>query len=147
MNPIPNHQDEQHLYSVVTLLEDNNADALQALGDHLDANKVVVVAADDGFGAHHEIPFLGGTLRLGLGAPTLAAGRSAPLIPLFCGSDGKHGYEVTAEGPLPAALEQESPRAAQLMAEQFAEILIRYLKHQPRMWDGWFARNTWTSNL
>ena len=151
LNPIPNRMDNRYLESVVIVHEDNAAEAIETLGVHLAANKLVLVTANGAFSHRHDIPFFGGTLRLGLGAPTLAMLQDAPLIPLFSIARENSGYDVIAETPLIAdapligAPETENVQATHQMADQFAEILTPYLKKHPHMWENWFAPDTWAS--
>jgi lauroyl/myristoyl acyltransferase len=147
MNPIPNHVDNRYLDSVVIADEDNTVLAMEALAKHLAANRVVLVAANGAFGKPHEIPFFGGTLSLDLGAPALAMRGTAPLIPLFCRPVETGGYELIAEPPLITGLENPSQEARTAavshLADQYAATLERHLKHQPRIWESWFAEETW----
>lgn len=147
LNPIPNCVDNRYLDSVVIVHEDNIAEAMQALGEQLAANKLVLVTANGASGQSHEssrdMPFFGGTLRLGLGAPTLSIRQDAPLIPLFSIAQKNSGYHVIADAPLIGGPETENVQAANQMADQFAEILTPYLKKHPHMWENWFAPDTW----
>ena len=52
--------------------EGRGSKSLQVLRAHLAKNRLVIIAANGSEGVPFEMPFLGGTLKLALGTPTLA---------------------------------------------------------------------------
>jgi lauroyl/myristoyl acyltransferase len=61
----------------------NRARSLQRLRDELAENRVCLLLADGGRGRHTEVPFLGGRIRVSLGAFGLAQVTRSPLLPVF----------------------------------------------------------------
>ena len=143
LNPILNRVDDRNLAGRVTVDDDSAVAAMQELGRHLRSNAVVRLSAHGAGGAPHEMPFLGGTLRLALGAPTLALLHDAPLLPIFSIPDGSGGFDVVIEPPLAAGEYRTTGDRARTLAERYAEILERYVRRHPLLWRGWFMRNTW----
>lgn len=143
LNPILNRIDDRHLAGHVTIDDDSAVAAMQELGRHLRSNAVVRLSAHGAGGAPHEMPFLGGTLRLALGAPTLALLHGAPLLPIFSIPDGSGGFNVVIEPPLEGGGHGTTGDRARALAERYAEILERYVRRHPHLWRGWFMRNTW----
>jgi lauroyl/myristoyl acyltransferase len=90
------------------------------------------------------MPFLGGTLKLSLGAPTLAALHGAPLLPVFTAADGAGGFEVGVGPPIEATSRAYTGETARELARGYAKILEAHLRRHPAGWRGWFMRHTWS---
>ena len=90
------------------------------------------------------MPFLGGTLKLSLGAPMLAALSNAPLLPLFtvCGRDG--AFEVIVGAPVEAPPGDHPGERARALAQAYATRLEAHVKRHPTQWRGWLMRTTWS---
>jgi lauroyl/myristoyl acyltransferase len=89
------------------------------------------------------MPFLGGTLKLSLGAPTLAALHDAPLLPLFAAMDAD-GFEIRIGEPISASRGQNVRDTARELARAYAGVLEAHLRRHPADWRGWLMPNTWT---
>jgi lauroyl/myristoyl acyltransferase len=116
---------------------------MQKLRDLLVANGVIAIAATGAEGTPFEMPFLGGTLKLSLGAPTLAAMHGAPLLPLFTAADGTGGFDVIVGAAVQAESSRHPARAARELARGYAKVLEAQLRRHPAEWRGWFNRNIW----
>ena len=92
------------------------------------------------------MPFLGGTLKLSLGAPTLAALHGAPLLPVFTAADGTGGFEVIVGPPVEAKSHGYAGETARELARAYARILEAHLRRHPSEWRGWFMRHTWSTD-
>ena len=144
LNPVRTRVEDRYLEDRVLLLEGRGSSAFQELGAHLDENRLVVIAANGSEGLPIEIPFLGGTLNLALGAPTLAVLHDVPLLPLFTLPDSSGGFDVIIEPPIGFSSSGTTGSKASEMARRYAQLLETYVKRNPTVWRGWFAQNTWT---
>ncbi|MGH8679911.1 MAG: AMP-binding protein [Burkholderiales bacterium] len=145
LNPVRVRIENRYLAGTVTLGGADGLSALQELRGHLEANAVITIAANGSEGTPFEIPFLGGTLKLSLGAPTLAALHGAPLLPLFAVAGGAGGFEVTIGPPIQAQPGRHAGETARELARGYARVLEAHLRRHPADWRGWFMRHTWTS--
>jgi len=128
----------------VLLFEGRGSRAFQELGGHLNKNRLVVIAANGSEGAPLAIPFLGGTLKLALGAPTLAVLHDVPLLPLFAVPDDAGGFDVTIEPPIGSSSNRATSSKASDMTRCYAQLLETYVKRYPTVWRSWFTQNTWS---
>lgn len=143
LNPISNIIDNRYVKETAVLHDGNAIETMQQLGESLGQNMLVRLSANGSSGNPHEIPFLGGTLRLALGAPTLALLHGAPLIPTFCIPDGDGGFDLVAEAPLTEISSQPIGKRAEALAHDYAEMLACYVKRHPQLWRCWYMANTW----
>jgi lauroyl/myristoyl acyltransferase/acyl carrier protein len=143
LNPIANRIDDRYAKTPVVLNDDNAIDVMQELGEHLGKNMLVRMSANGSSGTPYEMPFLGGRLRLALGAPTLALLHGAPLIPTFCIPDGAGGFDLVADAPLMDESDLPIGDRARSLANQYAERLASFVKQNPQVWRCWYMRNTW----
>ena len=144
LNPVRTRVEDRYLEDCVLLYDGRGGSALRDLAAHLERNRLVVIAANGSEGSPLAIPFLGGTLNLALGAPTLALLHDAPLLPLFTVPDRSRGFDVIIERPLDCGSSGRTDRRAGDMARRFAQLLETYVRRYPTVWRSWFAQNTWT---
>ena len=147
LNPVRTRIEDRYLAGTVTLEDAEGLGALQELRRHLEANTVISIAANGSEGTPFEMPFLGGTLKLSLGAPTLAALHGAPLLPVFTTADGTGGFEVVVGPPVEAKSHGYAGETARELARAYAEILEAHLRRHPSEWRGWFMRHTWSPEM
>jgi lauroyl/myristoyl acyltransferase len=143
LNPFFNRIENRYLEETVIVHENNTIEVMQLLGNHLAAGKAVRMPANAAFSNPYELPLLGGTFYLGLGAPTLALLHDAVLLPTFCLPDGAGGYEMIVEAPLNDGSEPPTADAARALGRRYTEILEAYLKRHPLMWRNWYLPITW----
>lgn len=144
LNPVRTRIEDRYLAGTVTFEGAEGLGALQELRRHLEANTVITIAANGSEGTPFEMPFLGGTLKLSLGAPTLAALQGAPLLPVFTAADGAGGFEVIVGPPVEAKSHGYAGETARELARAYAKILEAHLRRHPAEWRGWFMRHTWS---
>jgi len=144
LNPVRTRVEDRYLEDPVLLFEGRGGSAFQELGKHLDKNRLVVIAANGSEGAPLAIPFLGGTLKLALGAPTLALLHDVPLLPLFAVPDDAGGFDVTIEPPIGSGSNRATSCKASEMTRCYAQLLETYAKRYPTVWRSWFTQNTWS---
>jgi acyl-CoA synthetase (AMP-forming)/AMP-acid ligase II/acyl carrier protein/lauroyl/myristoyl acyltransferase len=145
LNPIRTRIEDRYLTRTVTLQDAGGLDALQELRECVAANGVVSIAANGSEGRPFELPFLGGTLKLSLGAPTIAALHGAPLLPMFTVGDDAGGFDVIVGPPIQAGSREyaSATASARELARGYAKVLETHLRCYPADWRGWFMRNTW----
>jgi lauroyl/myristoyl acyltransferase len=111
--------------------------AVLALAKTLRRHGVVSITAVGSGTRVLEVPLLGGTLRLGAGAPVLALRTGAALLPVFTVLDS-HGRYTVRVGPDISDVEEASDdERVQLMASRYAMLLQPYLLAYPTQWRGW----------
>ncbi len=144
LNQLRTRVEDRYLADTVTLRGPDGLAAFQALRAHLEANTVISIAANGSEGTPFELPFLGGTLKLSLGAPTLAALHGAPLLPVFTAADGGGGFEVVVGPPVEARSGGYAGETARELARGYVGILEAHLRQHPADWRGWFMSHTWS---
>jgi lauroyl/myristoyl acyltransferase len=144
LNPVRTRIEDRYLAGTVILEGADGLGALQELRGHLEANAVITIAANGSEGTPFEVPFLGGTLKLSLGAPTLAALQGAPLLPVFTVTDGGGGFDVIVGPPVEADSRGYPGETARELTRGYARVLEAHLRRYPAEWRGWFMRHTWS---
>lgn len=143
LNPIRTRVENRYLFERVTLHPNADMVAMRRVLDLLGENKLVEIAAIGVSDAPASIPFLGGTLNLALGAPTIAAMSRAPLIPYFPIPVGNEKFDVYFEPPLEHRVASAPRDSAIRLARQYAAIMEKYVRKVPHVWRGWFSRTNW----
>lgn len=143
LNPIRTKIEDRYLDDAVTLLDGDGTDALKGLGKHIAHNRLVAISASGSSGRTVQMPFLGGSLQLSLGAPTLAKLHDAPLLPVTVLPDNKGGFDIYIEDPLMPRPGETVAIQVEQMARDYATILERFVRRKPSAWRGWFTRSTW----
>lgn len=143
LNPVRTRIENRYLAGSVSLVAGRGSRALRELRAHLDEGRLVVIAANGAEGEPLKMPFLGGTLKLALGAPTLALLHGVPLLPLFTVPDDDGGFEVVIRPAIHVPSGGALRDRAEEMARRYAELLEGYVRKHPSVWRGWFAQNTW----
>jgi acyl-CoA synthetase (AMP-forming)/AMP-acid ligase II/acyl carrier protein/lauroyl/myristoyl acyltransferase len=143
LNPASNAVEDRYVAEAVIVPVSDGLGAFQQLRAHLAANRVVSIAANGAEGTPYQMPFLGGTLKLSLGAPMLAALHDAPLLPLFAAMDAE-GFEIRIGKPISATRGQNVGETARELARAYVGVLEAHLRRHPADWRGWFMPNTWT---
>jgi acyl-CoA synthetase (AMP-forming)/AMP-acid ligase II/lauroyl/myristoyl acyltransferase/acyl carrier protein len=146
LNPIRTRIEDRYREHTV-LVEDDAPIAFEALRAHLDANAIVTIAANGAEGTPFAMPFLGGTLKLSLGAPMLAALSNAPLLPLFTVSGEDGAFEVIVGTPVEARAGDDPGERARSLAQAYAASLETHVKRHPTQWRGWLMRHTWSPGI
>lgn len=111
--------------------------AVLALAKTLRSHGVVSITAVGSGARVLEVPFLGGTLRLGAGAPVLALRTGAALLPVFTVLDSHGQYTVHVGPDISDMGEAHDDERLQLMASRYAMLLEPYLLAHPTKWRGW----------
>ena len=143
LNPIRVRVENRYLARRVRVVYGNARPALDVLAQILRDNGVVSIMAIGSGRQSHAYPFLGGVLRLALGAPRLACETGAALVPVFARADDSGGYRVELgpdlmpTGALP--LEQALPA----ITARYVELLQPIVAADPAKWQGWFYPGTW----
>jgi lauroyl/myristoyl acyltransferase/acyl carrier protein len=143
LNPVRTRVEDRYRTHTVTIDDDAPA-AFEALRAHLCANAIVTLAANGTEGTPFAIPFLGGTLKLSLGAPTLAALHDAPLLPLFTVAGENGAFDVVIGAPIEARPIKDTSERARALAQDYAAVLEAHVRIHPTQWRGWFMHHTWS---
>ena len=125
--------EERFVERVVIPAEGRPNAALAELGRRLRRNEVVTITAVGNANRPVEVPFLGGHLRLGPGAPRLALAHRAPLLAAITTRNGAGAFRVTLE-LLPADTSDPDGNAIERLARSFAEAYARGVVENPALW-------------
>jgi oxalate---CoA ligase len=147
LNPIRTRVEDRYLLGTVALWDGEGLAGFQELRRHLDVNAVVTIAANAQEGVPYEMPFLGGTLGLSLGAPMLAALHDAPLLPVFTSVDESGGFEIVVGPRIQVAPRGGPGETARALAQKYAGALADHLRRHPVAWRGWFSRSIWRPSV
>ena len=146
LNPIQTRIEDRYITRAVTLYPERDIIALRELMQCLKENALIEIAANSDSSNPIKRPFMGGTLRLALGAPTLARLCSTPLVPVFTRITEEKDFEVMIEPPLelPEALGDQT--AEENLAGRYIEFLERHLRSCPIVWRGWLSQSLWSAD-
>jgi lauroyl/myristoyl acyltransferase len=139
LNPIQTRIEDRFLEARVSLALDSAAEATATLRRCLEAGGVVSVTVGDTGRRPAEPPFLGGRLRLALGAPNLALTTGAALLPVFPIRESGGDFTVTIAPPIAFEPGAERGEALKGAAYRYAQALEPYVAKHPDQWDGWLA--------
>jgi|GEM_PF-1292742 len=143
LNPVRNRIEDRYLKGSIPVFEEGEATALEQLEKVLHHRQPVAIAASGTGENPYKQPFLSGTLKLALGAPTLAVMTGAPLLPVFTVPNSAGGFDVIIEPPLPTPGEGSLREKGEVLAKSYAAILESYVRRHPAVWRGWFAPASW----
>jgi lauroyl/myristoyl acyltransferase len=146
LNPIRTKMEDRQTQRVITLHKGGDIVALRALMECLKTNQVVEIAANSEGQNPAEIPFMGGQIRLALGAPTLSRLCSASIIPVFTRLTGDGRFEVVVGQPLECSDTTADGTPEEQLARGYVEFLERSLRSCPMVWRGWFSKSLWSPN-
>lgn len=135
LNPFQLRAEAQHCERIVVAPGD--LVPLRVLSRRLAANEIVAMYADRRAPRAVELPVLGGTVVFGVGPAALANLAGAALLPVFPLAEGRRGFRVVIEAPLPVAGGRAAAEEA-LLAH--APVLERYVKAYPDQWLGFSCR-------
>jgi oxalate---CoA ligase len=147
LNPLRTRVEGRYLHSTVALRDGEGLAGFQELRRNLAVNAVVTIAANAQEGVPYELPFLGGTLGLSLGAPMLAVLHEAPLLPVFTGRDESGAFEVVVGQCIQVAPRGSLGETARALAQEYTGALTEHLRRNPTAWRGWFSRTIWNPYL
>lgn len=146
LNTIRTRIEDRHIKRAVTLYPDRDIVALRELMQCLTEKSFVEITANSGSGNPLKTSFMGGTLQLALGAPTLARLCSVPLIPVFTRITEDKGFEVLIEPPLEIAESPSDQTAEEHLAGRYTAFLEKHLLMCPTLWRGWFSETFWSAD-
>ena len=128
--------EERFVERVVIPPEGGPRAALDELGRRLRRNEVVKITAVGNANRPVEVPFLGGSLLLGPGAPRLALVHRAPLLAAITARDGAGAFRVTLQALATAdEADGSDDGAIERRARAFAEAYGRSVVENPTLWD------------
>ena len=136
LNPVQTRAEEGYLAERVVLSEQKPSDALKRLSDLLTARKVISITGHQNARRPLLPAFLGGSLTLAPGAPSLAVKTGAALLPVVPLRIGPAHYRVDFAPPL-ARNGNAEETIIQDFGRQFAQFLEPYVRAYPEQWRGW----------
>jgi lauroyl/myristoyl acyltransferase len=139
LNPIQTTVEDRFLEARVSLALDSAAKATATLRRCLEAGGVVSVTVGNVGRRPVDAPFLGGRLRLAVGAPNLALTTGAALLPVFPIREPGGDFTVTIAPPIAFEPGAERGEALKSAAYRYARMLESYVAEHPEQWDGWLA--------
>jgi len=140
LNPIRIKYEMRYLKERVVFDGAHPERALLRLRAWLKANGVVSITAS----AHEgrtlvQGPFLGGHLRLAVGALRLGHQTGAPVIPLFmrARANGPDAREIVLDAPLMLPPDEPWQEAVKIAAIDYLRRLEDFVRNDPALWVGW----------
>jgi len=104
----------------------------------LKAGEVVSIVAANTEGLEmFQGPIFGGTLRIAVGAPRLAALTGAPLLPTFVYRDPKLGFRIAIEAPIPLDPDQPVDQRTVAAATEYLRRSEAWVRRYPEQWRSW----------
>lgn len=138
LNPVQTTVEDRYLRERV-LLSSNGADApLARLRHRLGENGVVSISVRGDSRRPAAAPFLGGEIRIAVGAPVLAHKSGAALLPVFPLRTSERGFTVFVESPLAVDSSADRRDAVADALGCYAQVLETYVLAHPGQWLGWF---------
>ncbi len=145
LNPLRTRVEDRYMQDHVSLVDGEETQAVYELVDHLNNNAVVGVAGIHGGKRPLQVPFLGGTLNLALGAPSLASICGAPLLSVWVVTSAEDEFDIWIKPPLQSS-DDNKGLSAETMALEYVEILRSFLAEHPTAWRGWSTPGQWSVN-
>lgn len=147
LNPIKTRIENQYLKDVIMLVPRGERVALKQMRKALAENQVVSITAIGSGRNAIEVPFLGGILRLALGAPSLAYSTGAIVIPTATSIHPGPKYTVWFDAPLEIDSRLAKAEFRKALAFAYARRLAPHVRSRPGSWRGWIMANTWRGRL
>jgi lauroyl/myristoyl acyltransferase len=153
LNRIRTNVEDRNLGGIIMLEPDGGRSARQQMEAVLQRNEIISLAP---VGTGHNpivVPFMGGTLRVGRGAPSLALKTGAPIVPMTTTAKPGPVYIAEFDPPIwvdppaegrPALVNHVAAADPyQAIAEVYASGLAEKLRHDPGRWRSWLMSHTW----
>ena len=147
LNPVHTRAEDRYLRERVRLSPDAAGAALATLGDRLGGNGVVSISVRGDSRRPAMVLFLGGEIRIAVGAPVLAHKSAAALLPVFPLRTGEDGFTVFVEPALEIDPALDRRVAVADALGRYARLLERYVLDYPGQWLGWFHLRTITPRV
>lgn len=126
-----------YLKERLVMTADNETGALRGLRRCLRDNGVVSVTVGTEGKKRRSTPFLGGTLTVAIGAPSLAVSTGAAVLPVYALRDDEGGFDVTIDRPLAAGSVGSRDAQFDRMLKDFAGRLEPLVARNPGQWGNW----------
>ena len=133
------HIENRYLRQRVLVSYGRAQPAMEALKNVLQHNGIVTVTAIGAGRKSIELPLLGGTIRLAIGAPRVALETGAALIPVNTVPDGLGGFSVYCGDDLNRGHSGAESEAIYAMTERYVAVLDRFVQKHPSSWQGWLS--------
>lgn len=137
LNPIRTNIEARFLGERAVMTPANPVAALRRLRRRLDEGCVVSFTAREIARRPQETPFLGGAIRLALGAVDLACVSGAPLLPAFTIRHEDGVCRTVIEAPLDVPKNLSRKEARKKMLNAYAASAEVHIRRHPGQWRGW----------
>jgi lauroyl/myristoyl acyltransferase len=153
INQLRNRAEDRSIAGIIPLERNGGAEARREIEALLRRNGIISMAPIGTGKSQIAVPFLGGTLRVARGVPSLALKTGAAIVPMTAAV--RPGPVYVAEFDPPIIIETDpaggavrvngQPTADPHLAvvEAYARPLAEKLRKEPARWRGWLLRHTW----
>jgi lauroyl/myristoyl acyltransferase len=139
LNAVRTVPEERYLAERLVMTDGSELRCTRQLYDRLRANAVVSITAETTWGARQvTAPFLGGTMRLPTGAPSLSLASGATLLPAFVVKRTHDRFEVIIEPALTAPPSSSRHEAVDEMVRRYVETIEQYVTRHPDQYANWW---------
>lgn len=139
MNAIRTIPEERYLAERLVMTDGSELRRTRELYDRLRANALVSITAETTLGARQVTgPFLGGTMRLATGAPSLSLASGAVVLPTFVIKRAHDHFEVIVEPPLAAPPSSSRHEAVDAMVRRYIERIEHHVTRHPEQYANWW---------
>ena len=139
LNAVRTIPEERYLAERLVMTDGSELRCTRELYDRLRANALVSITAETTWGARQVTgPFLGGTMRLATGAPSLSLASGAALLPAFAIQRTHDLFEVIIEPALTAPPSSNRHEAVDEMVRRYIERIEHHVTRHPEQYANWW---------
>jgi lauroyl/myristoyl acyltransferase len=139
LSPLRTRVEDRHLRERIALPRDGSLAYVRRVERRLRENGVVSIRAGEAGHRTVELPFLDGCIRLATGAPSIALGAGAALLPVFTVRTGPGAFDVVIEPTLACDDAASRHDAVDALTRRYGRLLESYVLHHPQLWSGWYT--------
>jgi predicted LPLAT superfamily acyltransferase len=131
--------EDRYLAQRVVMTDGSELRCTRELWERLQANALVSITAETQWGARQvTAPFLGGTMRLPTGAPSLSLATGATLVPAFALKQGPDRFEVIIEPPLTPSPSSSRHEAVDELVRRYVARIEHHVIRHPDQYANWW---------
>lgn len=139
LNVVRTAPEERYLAERLVMSDGSELRCTRELYDRLRANALVSITAENEYGARRVAgPFLGGTMRLPTGAPSLSLASGAALLPTIAIKRSHDRFEVIIEPALPAPPSSSRHGAVDALVHRYIERIQHHVTRHPYQYANWW---------
>lgn len=139
LNAVRTIPERRNVAERLVMVDGSELRCTRELYDRLRANALVSITAETMWGARQVTgPFLGGTMRLPTGAPSLSLASGAALLPTFVAKRTHAHFDVIIEPPLAAPSSSGRHAAVDEMVRRYIERIEHHVTEHPDQYANWW---------